>query len=104
MTLVSVEKRKLVKRGKEASLNVTTSTIKKEEAHVAQHEWACSTYTVYDPSKHNTCLSLGEPNDAWYFDSGASLSPLKKLILRWARLLTPKMLHTLFEALAKFIA
>ena len=67
------QKRKASKeRKKHVGLEVTTFIGKKEEAHVAQHEWACSTYTVYDPSKHNTCLSLGEPNDAWYFDSGAS--------------------------------
>ena len=68
------QKRKASKeRKKHVGLEVTTFIGKKEEAHVAQHEWPfSSTYTVYDPSKHDTCLSVGEPSDAWYFDSGVS--------------------------------
>ena len=39
---------------KQASISVTTSTGKNEHAHLAQHEWALSIYTMYDPSKDDT--------------------------------------------------
>ena len=57
---------------KQVGLNVTTSTGTRVEAHIAQHEWAFSIYTMYDPSKDDNCLSVSESMDALYFDCGAS--------------------------------
>ena len=57
---------------KQSGLNVTTSTGTKVEAHIAQHEWAFSIHTIYDPSKDDVCLSVSDSTDDWYFDSGAS--------------------------------
>ena len=57
---------------KQASLSVTTSIGKKEKAHITQHEWALSIYTMYDPWEDEICLWVSESKDAWYFERGAS--------------------------------
>ena len=51
---------------------VDTSASNTESANVLQDtEWAFSAPCSYDPSLHDSCLSVVD-SDVWYFDSGAT--------------------------------
>ena len=66
ITLMNIERGRQIKVKKTSQSLCCHFNWLKEEAYTAQHEWAFSISTVYDPSKHKTCISVNESNSAWY--------------------------------------